>query len=107
MVRSASDVQLLGGTSGELLLGVDPDVVRTDSTVTLAPGDTVLLYTDGLVERRDATFDAGLSRLVEALAELAERPIGELCDALLQRMLPATPQDDVALVALRLAAPRE
>ena len=107
LVRSASDVQLLGGTSGELLLGVDPDVARTDSTVTLAPGDTVLLYTDGLVERRDATFDAGLSRLVEALAELAERPIGELCDALLQRMLPATPQDDVALVALRLAAPRE
>ena len=107
LVRSASDVQLLGGHSGELLIGVDPDVDRTDSTVTLAPGDTVLLYTDGLVERRDATFDAGMSRLVEALGELAERPIEELCDGLLQRMLPTTSQDDVALVALRLAVPGE
>jgi PAS domain S-box-containing protein len=105
LLHGADDVQLLGGTSGELLLGVDPEVARTDSTVTLAPGDTVLLYTDGLVERRDATFDAGLARLVEALSELADRPLEELCDALLQRMLPRTPQDDVALVALRLAAP--
>jgi PAS domain S-box-containing protein len=104
LVRGADDVQLLGGTSGELLLGVDPEVARTDSTVTLAPGDTVLLYTDGLVERRDATFDAGLARLVEALVELADQPLEELCDALLHRMLPRTPQDDVALVALRLAA---
>jgi serine phosphatase RsbU (regulator of sigma subunit) len=107
LVRDGDGVQLLGGTSGELLIGVDPDVVRTDATVTLAPGDTVLLYTDGLVERRDATFDEGLTRLVEALTELAARPLGELADELLRRMLPRTPQDDVALVALRLAASGE
>jgi len=94
----------LGGTSGELLIGVDPEVVRTDSTVTLAPGDTVLLYTDGLVERRDATFDVGLERLVQALRDLAGRPLDDLCDALLERMLPRTAPDDVAIVALRLAA---
>jgi serine phosphatase RsbU (regulator of sigma subunit)/PAS domain-containing protein len=107
LVRGPGEVQLLGGTNGELLLGVDPEVHRTDSSVTLRPGDTVLLYTDGLVERRDATFDAGLSRLVDALAELGGCPLEELCDALLERMLPRTPQDDVALVALRLADPPE
>jgi serine phosphatase RsbU (regulator of sigma subunit)/PAS domain-containing protein len=105
LVRATGQVELLGGTSGELLLGVDPAVERTDSTVTLAPGDTVLLYTDGLVERRDATFDVGLQRLVLALTELDGRPLEEVCTGLLQRMLPRTPQDDVALVALRLAAP--
>jgi serine phosphatase RsbU (regulator of sigma subunit) len=105
LIRGADDVQLLGGTNGELLIGVDPDVPRTESTVTLRPGDTVLLYTDGLVERRDASFDVGLARLAEALADLAGRPIEALCDALLQRMLPRTPQDDVALVALRLVDP--
>jgi serine phosphatase RsbU (regulator of sigma subunit) len=104
LVRDSGEVELLGGTSGELLLGVDPDVARTDSTVTLAPGDTVVLYTDGLVERRDATFDAGLDRLVGALGELAGVPLEQLCDDLILRMLPRTPQDDVALVALRLAA---
>jgi serine phosphatase RsbU (regulator of sigma subunit) len=103
LVRGGDDVQLLGGTSGELLIGVDPEVVRTDSTVTLEPGDTVLLYTDGLVERRDATFDVGLARLVEALGDLAGLPLERLCDELLKRMLPRTPQDDVALVALRLS----
>jgi serine phosphatase RsbU (regulator of sigma subunit) len=103
LVTADGHVQLLGSTSGELLLGVDPTVARTDSTVALAPGDTVLLYTDGLVERRQATFDTGLEQLVAALAELGGRPLEALCDALLQRMLPRTPQDDVALVALRLA----
>jgi hypothetical protein len=42
---------------------------------------------------------------VLALTELDGRPLEEVCTGLLQRMLPRTPQDDVALVALRLAAP--
>jgi hypothetical protein len=37
------------------------------------------------------------------LLELGERPLGELCDAHLERLLRGTPQDDVALVAVRLA----
>ena len=105
LVRGHGRIELLGGTNGELLLGVDPATPRTDSTVTLAPGDTVLLYTDGLVERRDATIDVGLQRLVAALDELAALPLQDLCDGLLRRMLPSTPSDDVAIVALRLADP--
>ena len=105
LVRAPSEVELLGGTHGELLLGVDPTVARSESTVSLRAGDTVLLYTDGLVERRDATLDAGLTRLRTALAELAGRPLETVCDELLARMLRGTPQDDVALVALRLAEP--
>ena len=102
LIRGSNGAELLGGTHGELLLGVDPTVPRTESTVTLEPGDTVLLYTDGLVERRDAPLDEGLRRLLAALADLSSRPVDELCDGLLDRMLPSTPQDDVALVVLRL-----
>ena len=103
LVRAAGSVELLGGPNGELLLGVDPRVGRSESTVTLRDGDTVVLYTDGLVERRDATLDAGLARLQTALAELAGRPLETVCDELLARMLRGGVQDDVALVALRLA----
>jgi serine phosphatase RsbU (regulator of sigma subunit) len=61
----------------------------------------VLLYTDGLVERRGQDLDHGLARLQETLADLAGRELDELSE-LLARMLPAEPDDDVALVAVRL-----
>jgi serine phosphatase RsbU (regulator of sigma subunit) len=70
--------------------------------VTLDRGTTVVLYTDGLVERRDADLDAGLDRLRTHLAELADRPLPELCDQLLERLVDGRPDDDVALVAVRL-----
>jgi serine phosphatase RsbU (regulator of sigma subunit) len=98
-------VRLLGSSSGDLLLGVDPGTVRSESVVEVEPGTTLFLYTDGLVERRDRVIDEGLARLVELLGELADRPLDELCDGVLDGMLPTTPQDDVALVALRLRTP--
>jgi serine phosphatase RsbU (regulator of sigma subunit) len=70
--------------------------------VTVERGSTVLLYTDGLVEGRDLPLDDGIDRLRTALAELADRPLGELCDALIERLRPGGLQDDVALVAVRL-----
>ena len=69
------------------------------------PGATVLMHTDGLVERRDSTLDDGLDTLTAHLKELAGSPLEELCDSLLRRMLRGIPQDDVALVAVRLADP--
>jgi serine phosphatase RsbU (regulator of sigma subunit) len=98
-------VTVLGGELGDLMLGIDALAARSESAVPLAPGSTVLLYTDGLIERRDNTLDEGMGRLVAHLRQLADRPLGELCDALLQHMLRGTPQDDVALVAVRLADP--
>jgi serine phosphatase RsbU (regulator of sigma subunit) len=93
------------GEIGDLMLGVDPAAERTESVMALTPGTTVLLYTDGLIERREATIDDGMARLVEHVEELAGRPLEELCDALLRRMVHGTPQDDVALVAVRLDPP--
>jgi serine phosphatase RsbU (regulator of sigma subunit) len=95
-------VTVLGGPVGDLLLGVDPAAGRPEYVADLGPGTTVLMYTDGLIERRDSTLDEGMTRLTGHLRELAGRSLEELCDALLERMLCGTPQDDVALVAVRL-----
>ncbi|MCI2239348.1 SpoIIE family protein phosphatase [Paenibacillus sp. TRM 82003] len=84
----------------DLLLGLAPELDRGDHQAPLVPGATVLLYTDGLVERRDESLDTGLDRLLEAVADLAHLPLEEFVDALLERAVPE-PGDDVAVVALR------
>jgi serine phosphatase RsbU (regulator of sigma subunit) len=95
--------RLLTAPRPGLLLGVAPDVTRTEQTAVLEQGSTVLLYTDGLVERRDQVFDDGVDRLMAELAELRGLPLEQLCDELLHRMVPERGEDDVALVAVRLA----
>jgi serine phosphatase RsbU (regulator of sigma subunit) len=87
---------------GELLLGVDASVRREESVLTLDAGTTVLLFTDGLIERRDADLDEGMTRLRAAAADLAGEPLDVLCDELVDRLVHGRPEDDVALVAVRL-----
>ena len=93
---------VLGGPVGDLMLGVDCTARRQESVVDVPAGSTVLLYTDGLIERRGSSIDEGIDRLVLHLRELAGAPLDECCDALLDRMVQGTPQDDVAIVAVRL-----
>jgi serine phosphatase RsbU (regulator of sigma subunit) len=94
--------QLLAGERAELMLGVHAQTRRSESTVDVARGATLLLYTDGLVEDRDLPFDEGISRLRAALTDLAGASLDELCDQLLARLRPGALHDDVALLALRL-----
>jgi serine phosphatase RsbU (regulator of sigma subunit)/PAS domain-containing protein len=84
----------------DLMLGVDPSTERTESTVELPVEHTLLLFTDGLVERRGASLDEGLAALRAALADLGTASLDELCDTLLSRLVGDT-EDDVALVAVR------
>ena len=84
----------------DLLLGVAPGTDRHDHTQRLLPGATVLLYTDGLVERRGESLDVGLERLRGAAARLAGLELEAMCDALLDE-LAGPAEDDVALLAIR------
>lgn len=89
-------------TEPDLLLGLDATTARRDHCVALAPGSTLLLYTDGLVERRDAGLEDGLAWLVGAVAPLAHLDPGALCDALLE-LVAGHAEDDVVLLAARTA----
>ncbi|WP_346620258.1 SpoIIE family protein phosphatase [Blastococcus montanus] len=88
-------------TPPELMLGIDPDAPRTDHAVDLPDGYTLLLVTDGLVERRDIDLDQGFERLQDALRDLGGTPLEELLDTVLARLLPEAGADDVAIVAVR------
>ena len=95
-------VTTLTGSGRHVLLGVAPHLRRTDEEVLLHRGATVLLYTDGLIERRGEHFDDSLTKLRQAVAELGHHSLDHLCDEILARLLPARPDDDVALLAFRL-----
>jgi sigma-B regulation protein RsbU (phosphoserine phosphatase) len=92
--------KLLGRTP-ERVLGVGAGARRTDHELTLRPGDTLLLYTDGLVERRRAPLDDGFAWLLEEVQALGRPPLDQLCDELLAE-LGGRVDDDVALLAVRL-----
>jgi serine phosphatase RsbU (regulator of sigma subunit)/PAS domain-containing protein len=102
LIDTDGTIAELATPRAELMLGVDPGTVRTESVVTVAEGATLLLYTDGLVEGRDLPLDDGIARLKAVLAELGGRPLDELCDEVIERLRPHGLEDDVALVAVRL-----
>ena len=94
--------RLLEGDGPDMMLGVDASRSRREGMTVLAPGSTVLFFTDGLVERRDRVFDDGVTALRAELADLRDRSAEQLCDDVLARLLPEGAEDDVALVAVRL-----
>lgn len=83
-------------------LGVVPFPTYDESVVALADGSTILLYTDGLVERPEESLDQGLEWL-RGFVRAASVDPEELCAALLKARFPSEPpRDDVALLAVHL-----
>jgi serine phosphatase RsbU (regulator of sigma subunit) len=100
VLQGGSRTQVLD-ECGSLPLGVPGDARFVEGEVTLEPGSTLVLYTDGLIERRDRSVDEGIAALAAAIAA-GPGDVGELCDHLLDRMAgPVDQADDVALLVLR------
>ncbi|WBB78017.1 SpoIIE family protein phosphatase [Micromonospora sp. WMMD882] len=71
-----------------------------DLEFVVPPGATLVLYTDGLIERRDATIDEGLAALAGRATEV-DADLDAFCERLLRELAPPEIHDDVAVVALR------
>ncbi|GAA3885945.1 SpoIIE family protein phosphatase [Saccharothrix violaceirubra] len=95
-----------GGRS--LPLGVRPGRERPEVTTTVSARSTVLLYTDGLVERRGQDLADGIAEAGRAVAEEHALPTDDLATALMARLAPADGySDDVALLLYRHPGPLE
>lgn len=96
--RAAGDVVVL--EEGEPPLGFDVDILRVCNTYPVAPGDVLVLYTDGLVERRGASIDAGLERLAAVLADIEPVTAAHTAETLLRTL--GSAEDDAAVMVLRI-----
>jgi serine phosphatase RsbU (regulator of sigma subunit)/PAS domain-containing protein len=83
-----------------LLLGADPDASYAEMTTPLQLGDVLLLFTDGLIERRDRPIDDALSSLLQ-IAEQPAGDIGSYADCLMDKTSSNT-DDDACLVAIHV-----
>ncbi len=104
LVVDADGTRFLDSGSGTVL-GVRGRPPFTEERTVLTPGASVVLYTDGLVERRGEDIDAGLDRLERAAERLRHLAPEQFATALLDRCLGGGPADDVAVVVIRLLPP--
>ncbi|WP_290051957.1 SpoIIE family protein phosphatase [Amycolatopsis solani] len=87
-------------------LGVRADVARPEARIVIPPRGTLLLYTDGLVERRRRPLDEGISRAAELLENSSTTTPDELADKLMTGLAPAAGyEDDVAVLLYRQPGP--
>ncbi len=93
------DARLLSDASGPLIGFAAP--ARATAEVDLVPGDVLVLYTGGLVERRDRPLRDGVALLTQVCREVTAVDAAGIGEALLIRLADA-PEDDVALVVVRL-----
>jgi GAF domain-containing protein len=90
---------LTGGRHSVLGIDLEP---RPPGNLVLPAGATLVAYTDGLIERRDRTIDAGVAMLADELRAAPDQSSDELADHLLAgRPVKDAPLDDVALVVAR------
>ena len=87
-----------------MMLGVTAAAPRGDAVVEMGVGDTLLLFTDGLVESRRMPLEEGLLRLRQTAARHAADGPEELCEALVGRRADPRTTDDTAVLAVHVTA---
>jgi serine phosphatase RsbU (regulator of sigma subunit) len=100
MLRTATGAHPVSLRPG-VPLGVERDTAYLDTTFTIMPGDSLLLYTDGLVEDRRHPIDRGFQELCTALRHAPSRDPDAILDHILASDVGPRPRtDDVAMVCL-------
>jgi integral membrane sensor domain MASE1/anti-sigma regulatory factor (Ser/Thr protein kinase) len=99
LVRSGGQATFLEDGLGPPL-GCDDPGLPAEARIRLVPGSTLLLFTDGLVEKRGASIDEGLQRLATVATDCGQ-DIEAFCEQLLCSMVEDDTADDVALLVIR------
>ncbi len=87
--------------AANLPLGVDADTAYDETRLAFTRGETLVLFTDGLVESRTLSLDAGLLRLTQIPRSTATGGLEPLADSLLELVPVGRSDDDVTLLLLR------
>jgi serine phosphatase RsbU (regulator of sigma subunit) len=103
LIGPDGEPRLLTGVA-DIVLGVASEEERHEYVVDLAPGCTLLLYTDGLVEHRDDADDQASADLLHLARTGARLPLAELCDHLVSGSTADT-GDDMVVLAVRVEEP--
>jgi PAS domain S-box-containing protein len=89
-----------------LPLALRPDWSRPEARATMPARATLLLYTDGLVERRGSSIDDGMTRAGDLVRDGRSQSLDEVADLLMSRLEPGGGyRDDVAVLLYRQPAP--
>jgi serine phosphatase RsbU (regulator of sigma subunit) len=101
LFADAASASLVGVVNTEPASFFAPGRRPEPITIAIPPGSALLLYTDGLVERRHESIDIGLRRLTDHVSQSGWTGADGLCDAALEGALAgADRRDDVCLLAL-------
>ncbi|MFN0090424.1 MAG: PAS domain S-box protein [Acidimicrobiales bacterium] len=102
LVAADGAVRWLEGGRSRALCGHSPSH-RPEAVAEVAPGELIVLFSDGLIERRRRRLSAGLAQLAAAAARRRAEPVGQLCGNLVVDLLDdARLEDDVVVVCARL-----
>jgi serine phosphatase RsbU (regulator of sigma subunit) len=102
LVQEDGESCFLDGAAA-LPLAVRDGLQRPEAEFVLPAGSTLLLYTDGLVERRNEDLDHGMAQAAEALAGGRHLPVADLAERLTDHLMDDAPDDDVAFLLYRRA----
>ena len=101
-VPALGDSELLEGGRRPLLGFRVPEDHSLTADFAFGPGDVVVMFTDGLVERRGETIDDGLKRLLDIVDKTRHMSPQEMCAAILEGLTDGyEPDDDIALLVIR------
>jgi PAS domain S-box-containing protein len=105
VVSPGGSSQFLSGASGLPICAL-ANGARPEASIDLEPGAFLVMYSDGLVERRRSRIDDELARLAQLAVDSSALHVDDIADTLIESMVDATHlEDDVVVACCRYAPP--